>query len=240
MTIGSAKELSVWGTLRRGLAVSPELRIGLGLTLALAGIGTLGRIVVPVAVQQTIDNGLRVEGGPRVEWVIRLLCLAALVVLLTALCSNAVNRRLFRAAESGLASLRIAAFRRVHDLSVLTQNAERRGSLVARVTSDVDTISSFVQFGGLMLILAVFQLLVATGLMLWYSPLLTLVVWLCFLPVFLAARPLQGAVSRAYGQVRERVAAVFTVVSESVVGAATIRAYGVADRTADRVDRAVT
>ncbi len=239
MTISSAKELSVWETVRRGFEISPELRRGLGLTLLFAGVGTVGRIVVPVAVQQTIDNGLRAEGGPRVDWVIRLLLVAALIVLITALCSNAVNRRLFTAAESGLATLRISAFRRVHDLSVLTQNAERRGSLVSRVTSDVDTISSFVQFGGLMLILATFQLAVATGLMLWYSPLLTLVVWLCFLPVFIGAKPLQRAVSRAYALVREKVASVLTVVSESVVGAATIRAYGVGERTAEKVDRAV-
>ena len=111
--------------------------------------------MVPFAVQQTIDRGMLAAGGPdvgqrepaarpgrRAWW-----------------CSPrsrayAVNVRLFRAAEGGLATLRIGAFRHVHDLSVLTQNSERRGSLVSRVTSDVDTISNFVQFGGLMLILS--------------------------------------------------------------------------------------
>ena len=47
------------------------------------------------------------------------------------------------------------AFRHVHDLSVLTQNTERRGALVSRVTSDVDTISTFMQWGGLMLVISV-------------------------------------------------------------------------------------
>ena len=59
---------------------------------------------------------------------------------------------LFTAAERGLATLRLKAFRHIHDLSVLTQSTERRGSLVSRVTNDVDTISMFVQFGGLMLL----------------------------------------------------------------------------------------
>ena len=48
--------------------------------------------------------------------------------------------------------LAVKAFRHIHDLSMLTQNTERRGSLVSRVTSDVDTISMFVQFGGLLLV----------------------------------------------------------------------------------------
>jgi putative ABC transport system ATP-binding protein len=171
-----------------------------------------------------------------VSW---LLAGAALLVGLTAFCAYLVNARLFRATEGGLSTLRVGAFRHVHDLSVLTQNTERRGSLVSRVTSDVDTISTFVQFGGLLLILSALQLTVATGLMLVYSPLLTAVVWGCFLPLFLLAKPMQRAVSVAYARVRERVGDVLSAVSESVVGASTIRAYAVEARTGQRVDAAV-
>jgi ATP-binding cassette subfamily B protein len=238
--IGDAAAPSVVETLRRGLQLSPEIRTGFWATLALAAAATAGRVVVPFAVQQTIDRGLLAPGGPDPGAVSTLLLAAAGVVVLTAVCAYWVNLRLFRATESGLATLRIGAFRHVHDLSVLTQNTERRGSLVSRVTSDVDTISNFVQFGGLMLILSSLQLLVATGLMLVYSPLLTAVVWGCFLPVFLLGRPMQRAVSAAYGLVRERVGGVLAAVSESVVGASTIRAYAVEERTAERVDEAVT
>ncbi|GAA4354355.1 ABC transporter ATP-binding protein [Angustibacter luteus] len=226
-------------TLRRGVQLSPELRQGLVVTLLLAAVATVGRVVVPFAVQQTIDRGILAPAGPDVANVSRLLALAACVVVLTAIAAYAVNVRLFRAAEGGLATLRVGAFRHVHDLSVLTQSSERRGSLVSRVTSDVDTISNFVQFGGLMLILSTLQLAVATGLMLAYSPLLTAVVWGCFLPVFFLAKPMQRRVSQAYAQVRERVGGVLSAVSESVVGAATIRAYSVERRTAERVDAAV-
>ncbi|GAB3597072.1 ABC transporter ATP-binding protein [Angustibacter peucedani] len=226
-------------TLRRGMAMSPELTAGIGITLALAAVATVGRVVVPFCVQQTIDRGLLADGGPDVGHVARLLALAGVLVVVTALCAYQVNLRLFRAAESGLATLRVGAFRHVHDLSVLTQSTERRGSLVSRVTSDVDTISNFVQFGGLMLILSTLQLTVATGLMLVYSPLLTAVVWGCFLPVFLLVKPMQRKVSEAYALVRERVGGVLSAVSESVVGAATIRAYAVERRTGERVDAAV-
>jgi ATP-binding cassette subfamily B protein len=237
--IGAADVPTVGQTLRRGVQLSPELKQGLGVTLLLATVATGGRVVVPFAVQQTIDRGLMAPGGPDAGAVTTLLAGAAVLVVLTAICAYLVNLRLFRATEGGLATLRIGAFRHVHDLSVLTQSTERRGSLVSRVTSDVDTISNFVQFGGLLLILSALQLTVATVLMLIYSPLLTAVVWACFLPVFALARPMQRAVSAAYGRVRERVGGVLSAVSESVVGASTIRAYAVERRTGERVDAAV-
>ena len=170
-------------------------------------VSTLGRIVVPLAVQQTVDGGIEAKGGPDVRRVAILVTGAAVLVVLTAMTSYVVNVRLFKATEAGLMSLRVKAFRHVHDLSVLTQNSERRGSMVSRVTSDVDTISQFVQFGGLQLLLSVGQLLIATILMAIYSPLLTLLVWLCFAPMLIGARFFQRRVSAAYQAVRERVAA---------------------------------
>jgi len=238
-TISSTSHLGTRDTLRRGLELSPELRRGLAVTLVLAALTTAGRVVVPLAVQQVTDHGLLAEGGPDTGLVWRYVGLAAIVVLLTALCSYAVNVRLFRASESGLATLRLRAFRHMHDLSMLTQNTERRGSMVSRVTSDVDTISMFVQFGGILLILSLGQIAIATVLMLVYSPPLTAVVWLCFLPLLLVIRRFQASVGRAYTIVRERVGDMLAAISESVVGAATIRAYGVEERTAARIDEAV-
>ena len=237
--IETTSRLGTVATLRRGLELSPEIRQGIWVTLALAAVTTAGRVVVPLVVQQTTDNGLLAEGGPDTALVWRYVGLAAVAVVLTAVTAYAVNVRLFRASETGLATLRLKAFRHIHDLSMLTQNTERRGSMVSRVTSDVDTISMFVQFGGLMLILSLGQIAIATAIMLVYSPPLTAVVWLCFLPLLLVIRRFQRVVGRAYAQVRERVGDMLAAISESVVGAATIRAYGVEERTAARIDAAV-
>jgi len=230
---------SAWGTLQRGLAMSPEFRAGLPVTLLLATLATVGRILVPVAVQQTVDGGLLRDEGPDLAQVRAAVVLAAVAVLLTAGAAYLLNVRLFRTSESGLASLRVRAFRHVHDLSVLTQNAERRGSLVSRVTSDVDTISTFMQWGGLLIIVSMGQLVVATVLMAFYSWQLTLLVWISFLPLFLLLRTFQKRVSAAYGLVRERVGDMLGAVSESVVGASTVRAYAIEGRTAQRIDTSI-
>src|SRR5690625_5311460 len=236
--IAVTSELGVFATLRRGLQLSPEIARGLGLTLTLAFIATGGRIVVPIAVQQTIDTAINVPGGPLAGRVAVLVSLAALGVAITGICSYFVNLRLVQRTKKNLATLRIRAFRHVHDLSPLTQSTERRGALVSRVTSDVDTISMFVQWGGMQLILSTGQLIVATVLMAWYSWKLALVVWAVFIPMMLAAPVAQRMVSRAYGLVRERMGAFLGAVSESIVGAETIRVYGVNDRTRSRLDAA--
>jgi ATP-binding cassette subfamily B protein len=235
---GRARDRGALATLAHGLRLTPELRAGLGVTLALALLATAGRVVVPVAVQQTIDHGL--SGSEPDLPLVRLACgLALVAVAVTAYANYLTNVRLYRTAENGLAALRVRAFRRVHDLSVLHQAAERRGSLVSRVTSDVDTMSTFMQWGGLLILVSAAQLTLATVLMLFWSWQLTLVVYLCFLPLVFAVRSLQQRLQAAYGAVRLRVGEMLGAVAESVVGAPVIRAYGVQARTAERIDSAV-
>ncbi|MFC4907991.1 ABC transporter ATP-binding protein [Actinomadura gamaensis] len=236
----SASAESALSTLRRGLRISPEFRAGLAGTLLLALVATAGRIVVPVAVQQVIDKGLgKGDAHPDLPFIRTAVALCAVGVLVTAVCAYLMNVRLYRSSETGLAALRVRAFRHVHDLSMLTQSGERRGGLVSRVTGDVDQISQFMQFGGLMIIVSAGQLVVASLLMAVYSWPLMLLVWASFLPLAWALRRFQRMISAAYTRVRERTGDLLSVVSESVVGAPVIRAYGAEERTARRVDETV-
>jgi ATP-binding cassette, subfamily B, bacterial len=228
-----------WRTLRRGLALSPEFREGLGLTIALALIATVGKVVVPVAVQLTIDAGIVEVEGIDVGVVARYAGLAFLALLATAVSGYFMHYRLSKATETALAGLRVRAFRHVHDLSILHQSAERRGALVSRVTSDVDQISQFMQWGGLIMLISTTQLIVTTAVMTYYSWQLTLVVVFCIAPLALVLRLFQRRLSEAYDLVRERVGEMLTAFSESVMGAPVIRAYNIQERTNSRVIGAV-
>jgi putative ABC transport system ATP-binding protein len=127
----------------------------------------------------------------------------------------------------------------VHDLSVLHQQGERRGSLVSRVTSDVDQLSVFMQWGGVLGLISVGQLVVATVVMAFYSWQLTLLVLACFIPLAVAIRWFATRLAAVYAIVRERIGDVLGAIAESVVGAPTVRAYGVRARTATRIDAAI-
>ncbi|WP_438822017.1 ABC transporter ATP-binding protein [Actinocrinis puniceicyclus] len=224
---------------RKGLRLSPEFTRGIGVTMLLAFIATVGRIVIPVAVQQAVDHGFDAPGGVDTGEVRVMAALAALAVAATMLAAYTMNRRLYQASESGLATLRIKAFRHVHELSVLHQQAEQRGALVSRVTSDVDTITNFIQEGGLVLFVSVAQMFLATAVMAAYSWQLTLLVWSCFLPLFAAMRVLQRRTGARYNTVRQSIGRMLGAFSESLVGAPVVRAYGVEERTGRRINEAV-
>ena len=237
--LDSGEEIAAMDTIRRGIEISPELTDGFRGTLALAVVASFGQVIVPIVVQQTLDRGLNGPDGPDVSFTVTMGLVAAVAIGLTSWASYLMTRRLFTTSERGLATLRIKAFRHVHDLPLLTQNTERRGALVSRVTSDVDQVSQFLVFGGLFFIISAGQVLIATVVMVIYSWQLALVVWIAFAPLFLSLRWFQRRLSDAYGVVRRQMGAMLAAISEPVVGAAVVRSYAVEQRTQGRIDEAI-
>ncbi|WP_257423406.1 ABC transporter ATP-binding protein [Nocardioides carbamazepini] len=237
--LATGEDIGAWETIRRGIRHSPELVEGMGWTLVLAVLASVGQVVVPIAVQQTVDKGLRGPDGPDPTFTTWLALAAAVAIVVTSWASYAMTARLFSSAERGLATLRVKAFRHVHDLPLLTQSTERRGALVSRVTSDVDQVSQFLVFGGLIFVVSIGQMLIATVVMVFYSWQLALVVWICFAPLFLSLRYFQRKLSAAYGTVRRQVGVLLSAVSEPVVGAAVVKSYAIEARTQERIDTAI-
>ncbi len=230
---------STWDTLRRGLALSPELFRGLAVTLILATLMTASRAAAPVAIQHGIDHGLRAAGGPDLGVVTQVAVIAAVVLLIGTLTGYLMVYRLYKISESALAAVRVRVFRHVHDLSMLHVQTERRGALVSRATGDVDQITTFLQWNGVVLLICTGQVLVTVCVMAAYSWRLTLVVLAVFVPVVLVVRSCLSRLTVLYVEVRRRAAVMLGAVSESVVGAEVVRAYDVSARTSERLDRAV-
>ncbi|GAA2342455.1 ABC transporter ATP-binding protein [Dactylosporangium salmoneum] len=235
-TVESVSRTSI---LRRGLALSPELFTGLAGTLGLALLATAGRVAVPVAIQQGIDRGIRAPGGPDLGIIGTIVGVTAAVLFVTMISAYFMNVRLFTVSETALAGIRARTFRHIHDLSMLHQQSERRGALVSRVTGDVDQISQFLQFGGLLFVVNLGQLTVTTIVMFVYSWQLALVVFAAFAPLVFVVRFFQRRLSVLYLEVRESVGAMLGVIAESVVGAPVVRAHGIQGRTAERLDGSI-
>ncbi|MDX1510256.1 MAG: ABC transporter ATP-binding protein [Nitriliruptorales bacterium] len=236
--LSAAPRRTATQTIRAGLRLSPEFREGLGATLALALLAVAGRAIVPVAIQQSIDKGF--DGSTVDMGAIGIaVSIAGVAVVVTAIAGSLSNIRLARATETSLSNLRVRAFAHIHDLSMLHQAAEARGSLVARVTTDIDEISRFFQWAGLNLLSGIGVVLVATVFMAVYSWQLTLVVIAVFIPFGFIARYFQQQLMDKYVVVRQRMATLLGVVAEAVVGAPVIRAYGDRVRAQERVDAAI-
>lgn len=235
-----AEQATAMETVRRGLSLSPELRVGLPITGVLALVATGGRVIVPILVEQILDRGFSVEDlSVDLGVVGQLVLIGALAVAVTAVATGFMNLRLAVVAETALSNLRRRAFAHIHDLSMLHQASEQRGVLVARVTSDIDQISRFMQWAGLQLVVNAGQATIALVVMFVLSWQLALVV-LAMVPIILIVIKLfQSRLDTAFLEVRKRVGRMLGLLAETVVGAQVIRAYGVEDRTRARLDDAI-
>ena len=227
-----------WTTVRRGLSLSPEIRRGMLFTFALAAVATAGRIIIPVGIQQILDGALA-EAGADMAFVGRMAVASLVAVAITAIATGLMHLRLAVASEAALSDLRVRAFRHIHDLSMLHQASEQRGVLVARVTSDIDQVSRFMQWAGLMILVNGGQAILAMVVMAVYSWQLFLTV-MALLPVILySIRWFQKRLATAFLVVREKVGRMLGALAEAVAGASVIRAYGIEDRVRADLGRVI-
>src|SRR3990172_3137760 len=110
---------------------------------------------------------------------------------------------------------------------------------LAATTADVDTLSKFTEWGGVAWIVSFAMILGSLLLMLAYSWQLTVPVVLMVVPMLVIVARMQGSLSAAYDAVRARVGEMLSEVSESVMGAAVVRAYGMEEQVDRRVKRSI-
>src|SRR3954454_5713331 len=89
-------------TVRRGIALSPELRPGLAGTIALALVQMGGRVAVPIAVQQGIDHGIRGADGPDLGFVVEVVAFTFVALVISTIAGYLMTRRLFTVSETAL------------------------------------------------------------------------------------------------------------------------------------------
>ena len=227
---------STTAALRRSFRIAPSLRRGLAITLLLAVAGTALQIVVPIVLQQVIDNEILGSGDVDTDAVLRkgLFALGAVGFAMGARYLSL--RRLVVSSATGLAELRVKTFGHLHRISLLELQQERRGALVARVTSDIETMQQFMEWGGMGMILGVAQVSLAVLAMLIYSWQLTIVITIGVAMYTGLIVLFQRVLGRAHDRVRERVSDSLAATGEAISGLETVRAYGMEDAVRDRVD----
>ncbi|MFM8862121.1 MAG: ABC transporter ATP-binding protein [Acidimicrobiia bacterium] len=225
--------------LRRGLRESPDLRRSLRLTVVFALVGAIGRLTIPILVQQVINGGLLADEGFRPVFTFGVCGIAAAVIVSVMLLARVTYLRLITSSEAMIRDLRVRTFAHVHRLTMAEHESSRRGELTARVTSDIETIARFTQWGAVAWIVdgvVLVGTLAVMSIYAWQLAVVTVVIALPLIPMY---RFMQRRQLLAYGRVRDRVSSTLTEVSEAVQGAAPIRAYGLQRRARVRLGRAI-
>jgi ATP-binding cassette subfamily B protein len=224
-TLTATSQDSAVRTIGRGLQTAPILRQGLGITWLFAAIGAGGRVVVPILIQQAIDKGIVGTDDVDVALIVKMAVAGAVAVLISGLALRQAAYRLGVRSEAALRDLRVRLISHIHRLSLADHSDERRGGLVARVTSDIETLAQFFQWGGLAWLIDGTLMFIVGGVMVAYDWILALVAFAVAFPLVFVLRAVQSRLLVAYDKARERNGEMLGGIAEVVSGAPSIRAY---------------
>src|SRR5690606_24036148 len=213
---------------------APVLGHRLWLILLMNAAGTLVQVLVPVLIQQTVDDDIS-GGVVDVGSVFTKASLALVVLVLGAFMARQAMVRLARQAAAGLSDLRVKVFSKLISSSMLHVQSERRGALVSRVTSDISTVQEFTEWGGVVFVVNMTQVLIAVTAMAVYEWRLAALVVVAVLIYAVVLLWLQRILQRNYDRVRSVVADSLAVMGEAVTGLPEVRAYGIETSTMQRV-----
>jgi len=230
----NVRQLSTPAAIRRAITEVPIIARRLWVVLLFNLGGTGVQLLIPVIVQQTLDNYI---SGDTVD--LGAVAIAAGVGLVAVVVGGVMTRaglvRLVKQASTGLSDLRVSVFSHLLQRSMLTVQTERRGALVSRVTSDVTTLQEFLEWGGVMFLVngtQVFMSLVVMALYEWRLALIVLVGVIVYAASLLW---FQRVLRRRYDRVRENVANSLAVMGEAINALPEVRAYGAEATTLARV-----
>jgi putative ABC transport system ATP-binding protein len=210
--------------LRAGVRATPELRAGLRVSIAMALVMALGKMVIPVAIQQILGRGIR-DGEPDWGFIAATGAAAAGAMVALAVLQRFTYLRLMVTAENVIYGLRTRAFSHVHRLSIAHHNESKRGVLVARVTSDIETLAQFASWGAVSWVVNSTIIVVSLAVIAAYSWQLALVTLVVIIPIIPIMRLVQTRQLAAYDDLRTRVSETLSEISETVTGIRVIRAY---------------
>lgn len=234
-----AEPIKAMDVLRSGVRATPELKAGFAASLTFALVIAIGRLVVPIAIQQILDKGIS-DGTPDWGFIAWTGAAAATAIIALAILNKITYYRLMRTAENVLYGLRTRAFGHVHELSIGHHNEAKKGVLVSRVTSDIETLAQFASWGAVSWAVNSTMIVVALAMTAFYSWQLALVLVAVLLPVLPIMRMVQRRQLKAYDALRTSVGDTLSEISETVGGIRVIRAYGdvraARRRLHDRID----
>lgn len=219
---------SAWRDIR---PMSRRIALAAGFVIAAA----LTKLAVPQAVRYGIDEGAMGDrsglGTLTLAFVSGLVALAAMYVF-----SRAQIAEVSLLGERFLFGLRRKVFSHIHSLHIDFFDKERTGRLVARMTSDIESLQAFVIQGLIVLVSSLLAFALSLALLLQMSWQLTLAS-MSVLPLLIVATVVfRRRASPAYLQVRERVSEVMARLQENLTGVRVVQAYAREDEDADKFE----
>ena len=212
----------------RGALLARAARLGRPLwgpgigAFVVAGLATLARLAGPLAVRAGIDQGIA-DGNKRAVTIAALIYLGLLVVqyVLSAISRYGISW----VGERYLLRLRQIVFSHLIRMDMGFFSKSKSGVLVARMTSDIESLQEFAGDGAVMALTNALTVVGVAVAMLFIDWQMAVAVYAIIGVLIVATVIFQRYASRAYGQVRERIGAVLAGLQEGIAGVRVVQAF---------------
>jgi ATP-binding cassette subfamily B protein len=177
----------------------------------------------PWLVRYGIDQGLRKRHPAALDR-------AALGYLFVAVAALVLARAqillVTRLGEKFLRDLRTRVFAHIQSMSMAFFDKEQTGKLVARMTSDIDSLQELVQQGLVQFVTNTLLIVLSVVVLVVMSPMLALLCMISLPVVIVASVRFQRSSNEAYLAVRDRIGQTLSTLQEGLSGVRVIQAFG--------------
>jgi ATP-binding cassette subfamily B protein len=214
-----------------------RLLIAVSTVVLMAQAATL--LAGPLLVKHGIDAGLPSHRNPHGD--VGALNLTVVIYLVVAVLGFVLGRLAIilvaRIGERFLQLLREGLFRHMMSLSLDYFETEKTGTVVARMTSDIDAIQELVSQGLVLFVQNAFVFVGAVIVVLVVSWQLALGILVIVPPVYFGSRWFRRVSNKAYLEVRDRISTNLSTLQEGLEGVRVVQAFGREDAFTRRFNR---
>lgn len=200
-------------TVQKGLFYFTLFLVLCSSILALAGPLLLGKIIDDYIVKQTSDS------------LVLLLSILLAIYLTYSLSLWLQNYTMIGIAQKTVSHLRSILFSHLHKLPMAFFDKRQQGELMSRVTNDIENVSATLNSSVIQIFSSTLTIVGTFSVMLWLSPLLTLITFITVPAMFYGMKWITKRTSVLFKEQQRNLGALNGTIQESISGQSIIKAF---------------
>jgi ATP-binding cassette subfamily B multidrug efflux pump len=182
------------------------------------GLGLLG----PILIGKAIDDYIVAR---KTDGLLPFLLLLVFVYIFYAAASFLQNFWMISIAQKTVYTLRIDLFRQLHRLPIRYFDKRQYGEIMSRVTNDIENISSTLNSSVIQITTSILMLIGTISVMIWMSPLLTLITLLIVPIMFAGMKWITNRTGKAFKQQQQNLGALNGFIEETISGQKIVKTF---------------
>lgn len=226
-----AKAKDTKGTLLRIWSYVAEKKGLLTLVIIMVVISAVFGLLGPFVIGKAIDHFIV---GRTTDGLAGVLFILFVIYLVQSLSLWFQNYWMINISQSTVFKMRSELFTHLHELPIPFFDKQRLGDLMSRVTNDIENVSSTLNTSVIQVLSSVITFVGTIAVMLYMSPLLTLITLLIIPIMFLSIKWITSRTGLLFKQQQKNLGELNGFIEESISGAKVIKAYSREDRVMEQ------